>query len=83
MDYDLELERVVSLVKSENASTVCVQLPDGLKPEAGRIVDYVKEKTGALVFVWLGSCFGACDIPQGLENVGVDVLVQWGHSEFR
>jgi len=80
--YNLELDKAVAAVKSANAKTVCIQLPDGLKPEAGKISDEITQKTGARVIIWLSTCFGACDVPP-VEKLGVDLLIQWGHSEFR
>jgi 2-(3-amino-3-carboxypropyl)histidine synthase len=79
MEYDLELERAVASIKESHAKTVCVQLPDGLKPRAKEIVDHLSEKTGASVVIWAGSCFGACDVPQ----LDVDLLIQWGHSPWK
>ena len=81
--FDLELDRAIALVKECNAKTVCVQLPDGLKPESGTIATAISEGTGARVFIWLGSCYGACDIPIEVKKLDCDLLIQWGHSEFR
>jgi 2-(3-amino-3-carboxypropyl)histidine synthase len=80
MEYDLELERVAGEIKKAKAGKVCIQLPDGLKPEAGRIVQELEKKTGADVMIWAGTCYGACDVPVSVENLGVGLLVQWGHS---
>lgn len=80
MQYDLELDRVIAEIKKQKAKTVCIQLPDGLKPEATTIVDFIEKNTNAQCFIWLGSCFGACDYPN-LKNI--DLLVQFGHSEFK
>nr|AQS32389.1 hypothetical protein [uncultured archaeon] len=80
-NYDLELNRAVEEIKKTNAKLVCIQLPDGLKPKAREIQEYIEKNTGASVMIWLGSCYGACDIPK-LENLKVDLLIQWGHSEF-
>lgn len=82
MDYDLELEKVVSRIKKEKAKLVCVQLPDGLKPYANVIQHKIEEDTDANVIIWAGSCFGACDLPLELKNLDVDLLVQFGHSEL-
>ncbi len=79
MNYDLELEKAVSEIKNANARTVCIQLPDGLKPKAGEIADFLKENTDAELTIWMGSCFGACDVPE----LDVDLLIQWGHNEFQ
>ncbi len=79
MRYDLELDRAVDEIKKANAKTVCIQLPDGLKPQANKVSDYLEEKTGANILIYAGSCFGACDVP----NVKADLIIQWGHSEFK
>lgn len=82
MNYDLELDRVVKEIKKHRAKRVCIQLPDGLKPKATEIVDYLQKETNAEIFIWLGSCFGACDYPEELKDK-IDLLIQWGHAEFR
>ncbi|MFH0752251.1 MAG: diphthamide synthesis protein [archaeon] len=79
MQYDLELDRVKKEIKRIKARKVLVQLPDGLKPKATDIVREL-EKTGAKVFIWGGSCFGACDTPY---VKGFDLLVQFGHSKWK
>lgn len=79
MEYELELERATELIKRNRAKVVAIQLPDGLKPKARLIVDTLQENTDALVLIWGGSCYGACDLPQGLS--GVDLLIQFGHSK--
>ncbi len=80
--YDLELEKAIARVKKSKAKTVCIQLPDGLKPKADEVVKAIEEATSARVFIWLGSNFGACDLPQGLGKIGVDLLISWGHNAF-
>ena len=81
-NYDLELNRAVEEIKKSNAKLVCIQLPDGLKPKAQEIQEHIEKNTNASVVIWLGSCYGACDIPSRIENLGIDLLIQWGHSEF-
>lgn len=83
MDYELELEKVAEKIRKEKAKIVCVQLPDGLRTGAKEIVDKLEKETGTEIVIWQGSCFGACDMPFGLEKLGVDLLVQWGHSEWK
>ncbi len=82
MTFDLELEKVAEKIKQEKAKLVCIQLPDGLKPKAKEIQDFIEQKTSADVIIWGGSCFGGCDIPD-LGKFKVDLLIQWGHSVFR
>jgi len=81
MNYNLELDKVSDKINQEKAKLVCIQLPDGLKPNAQEIVDHLEQKTKAKVLIHAGSCFGACDLPTGLESVGVDLLIQFGHAE--
>jgi 2-(3-amino-3-carboxypropyl)histidine synthase len=83
MDYALEIDRIAERIKKIKAKRVCIQLPDGLKPKAEKIQKEIAAKTGATVLIWAGSCFGACDTPQGLDKLKVDLLVQFGHSEWR
>ncbi len=82
--YDLELDKIVSEIKTKKAKLVLLQFPDGLKPFATAIVDYLEEKTSAEFLIWLGSCFGACDLPVSLEKIKpkIDLVVQFGHNEL-
>ena len=83
MQYDLELDKVVKEINSKKAKLVCIQLPDGLKPEAKNIKERLEKDTSADIVFWLGSCFGACDIPQGLDKLNFDLLIQFGHSQWK
>lgn len=78
--YNLELSKAIKKIKEEKAKTVCIQLPDGLKPKAKEIADKIEKETNVKVIIWAGSCFGACDTPN-LKNI--DLLIQWGHSEWK
>ena len=82
MEYNLELEKAVSEIKKEKARKVCIQLPDGLKPKAKEIADRLSKETNAEIFIHLGTCFGACDIPENLKSAGIDLLIQFGHAKF-
>lgn len=82
LSYDLELEKAIGRIKESGAKLVCLQLPDGLKPQAKEIVEVLEKKTSARILIWLGSNYGACDIPLELSRIGVDLLISWGHSPF-
>ena len=82
MQYNLELSRVVKEIKKQKAKLVCIQLPDGLKQHAKDIQQALEKQTNAKILIWLGSCYGACDTPN-IEKLGVDLLIQWGHSEWK
>ena len=79
-EYNLDLEGAVELIKKEGAKRVLIQFPDGLKQYARAITDYLEEKTSADIIIFLGSCFGACDTPMGYENLGIDLMIQFGHN---
>lgn len=82
--YDLELERLASIIKKDKAKSVLIQLPDGLKPKAKDILAFIKERFGGKVkaIFWAESCFGACDVPLQAKSLGADIIVQFGHSEW-
>jgi len=82
--YDLELEKVVKEIKNKKAKLILLQFPDGLKPYATAVVDFLEEKTNAGFLIWFGSCFGACDLPIGLEKIKpkIDLIIQFGHNEL-
>jgi len=77
--YDLELNRVIKEIKKNEAKTVCIQLADGLKPKAKEIQEKIEKETNAVILIWADSCFGACDIPK----IDADLLIQFGHSEWK
>jgi len=93
--YDLDLEKIISKIKSAKAKLVLLQFPDGLKRHATTIVDYLEEKlapkgvlpkseVGSRFLIWLDTCFGACDTPilgKELEKK-IDLIIQFGHNEL-
>jgi 2-(3-amino-3-carboxypropyl)histidine synthase len=81
-EYDLELERVIKKIKSEKAKLVLLQFPDGLKPYSTTISQYLEKETGASCLIWLGTCYGGCDLPLGTERQGIDLIIQFGHSQW-
>jgi len=76
--YDLELGRIVAEIEKSGAKTVLIQLPDGLKPWGLSLSGYLESKTSAGISIWLGDCFGACDLP----NSDADLVVQFGHAPW-
>ncbi|MFA6072677.1 MAG: diphthamide synthesis protein [Candidatus Woesearchaeota archaeon] len=81
-EYDLEMEKVISEITKNNSKIVLLHLPDGLKPKAGEIQKEIQKKTNALVLIWAGSNFGACDLPVDTERIGVDLIIHFGHSAW-
>jgi 2-(3-amino-3-carboxypropyl)histidine synthase len=81
--YDLETEKIIKEIKKKKAKLVCLQLPDGLKPKAEELQKLIEEKTTAQVIIWGGSCFGSCDLPLEVKNLGVDLLIHFGHGAWQ
>ena len=80
--YELEIDRIVESVQKEKVKRLLLQFPEGLKPYAQGICDVISDKAGCGCLIWLGSCFGACDVPLEVGQLGVDLIVQFGHSEW-
>lgn len=80
--YQVETEKAIAKIREVDAKMVCIQLPDGMKPYAQEIEAELVSATGVRVLIWLGSNFGACDIPLGLQRMNVDLLISWGHNKF-
>ncbi len=80
--YDLELDKVILKIKSEKHKRVLLQFAEGLKPYATSIVDYFEKNTNAEFIIWFGDCFGACDTPVGIDNLKIDLMIQFGHSSL-
>jgi 2-(3-amino-3-carboxypropyl)histidine synthase len=84
--YELELDRVVSEIKKQKPSKVLLQFPDGLKPYATQIQEKIKKELGNKnktdILIYMDTCFGACDIPLESSSLGVDLIVQFGHSAW-
>jgi 2-(3-amino-3-carboxypropyl)histidine synthase len=82
--YNLELDKVILQIKKSKAKLVLLQFPDGLKPYATVIVDYLETKTNANFLIWAGNCFGACDTLTGIDNLKpkIDLVIQFGHNEL-
>lgn len=80
LELDLQLGKAIEKIKQANPKTILVQLPEGLKPKAREIKKELEKQTSAKIYFWLGSGYGACDIPK-VENI--DLLIQFGHSLWK
>lgn len=82
-EYELELPRAVRTIKKEKAKNVLLQFPDGMKQYSTTIVKELEKQLPKInFFIWLGSCFGACDVPIIPGNIKIDLIVQFGHSDW-
>jgi 2-(3-amino-3-carboxypropyl)histidine synthase len=83
--YDLEMEKIIKEVRDTGSKLVLLQFPDGLKPYATCVVDFLKSKTKAEFLIWFGSCYGVCDMPIGLQKLSpkIDLAIQFGHNQMK
>jgi len=81
-EYELEIDKIVKTIKKQKEKYVLLQFPDGLKPYSTVIAEEIEKKTNAEIIIWMGSCFGACDVPLDAERLKVDLIVQFGHSAW-
>jgi 2-(3-amino-3-carboxypropyl)histidine synthase len=75
----IDLDSAIKEIKRIKAKKVLIQLPDGLKPKATEIIKKIESKTNAKIFIWAGSCFGSCDIPNAKN---FDLILQFGHTKW-
>ena len=80
--YNLDLEKVVEEIKKQKAKQILIQLPDGIKHRSDEVADFIEKNTDTKAFIWLGSCFGACDLPLNTSFINIDLIIQWGHNRF-
>ncbi|MBM3234378.1 hypothetical protein FJZ19_04780 [Candidatus Pacearchaeota archaeon] len=83
-EYELELDKIVKNIKKIKAKRVLLQFPDGLKLYSTIIVEELEKRTDnkCEFLIWMGSCYGACDIPQ-TGKIKFDLIVQFGHSAWK
>ncbi len=81
--YDINFDEIIDKIKDKKYNKVAIQIPDGFKLHSLDIADMISKNSGAEVYIWGGSTYGACDIPIGLEKFGIKAIIQFGHARFR
>ncbi len=81
--YDIDFDEIIDSIKIKKYDKIAIQIPDGFKLHATDLADFISENSGAEVYIWGGSTYGACDIPTGLEKLGIKMIIQFGHARFR
>jgi 2-(3-amino-3-carboxypropyl)histidine synthase len=80
--FNFEEGRIKQEIIKLGAKRVLLQLPEGLKPEAPIIAEFI-EKLGALPIISVDPCYGACDMALcEAEGLDVDLIVHFGHSKM-
>jgi len=79
--YDFRLDDVARWVADKGASTVALQMPEGLKAHAQVVGRELEARTGARCVLIADPCYGACDVDRRFPDYA-DVLVQFGHADI-
>ncbi len=80
--FDIDLEPLIRKLSKVKVKKLIMQIPDGLRPIAQRIVKSL-EISGVEVIVSIDPCYGACDIAyEELEHLKGDMIIHVGHAPF-
>ena len=83
MEYDFEENRITNEIRKRDAKRILIQLPEGLKKEAFKIVDLIKRNCNVDIIVSGSSCWGGCEIAvEEAEKIKADLLIHFGHAPF-
>jgi 2-(3-amino-3-carboxypropyl)histidine synthase len=81
--YFIDFKEAISKIKKERYNKIAIQVPEGLKREVLKIVDFLEEETKATFIISGDPCFGACDlIDKKLKNLGIECIIHIGHLPF-
>lgn len=76
------LENLVREIKNRGAKKVLIQVPEGLKKNAGKIMEELQNR-GIDALLFAKPCYGACDTADDeAKKMGCDLLVHIGHNKF-
>ena len=77
-----ELDRIVEEINQHNYQSVVLQIPDGMRMGAIELAKELEGRTEAIVAVLADPCYGACDVFDRAERLGIDLVVHFGHSRI-
>jgi 2-(3-amino-3-carboxypropyl)histidine synthase len=78
--YSINLDEAIRTIKRKGYTKVAVQIPEGLKKDVFKIVDFLEKETESDVIISGDPCFGACDLANcKLKSVGVEFIIHIGH----
>jgi 2-(3-amino-3-carboxypropyl)histidine synthase len=81
--YEFEENKLIKEIKKKKAKRILLQLPEGLKKEANRIVRFIQDNLNIEVIISGEPCWGACDIALNeAKNLKADLIVMYGHAQF-
>ncbi len=80
--YSYDLEKALKQIKEKNFKKILIQLPEGLRRDALKILSFFQSK-GIFCSYYLESSFGACDlVDYKIKNFGFDCILHFGHTKM-
>ncbi|KAF8351104.1 putative diphthamide synthesis protein-domain-containing protein [Amanita rubescens] len=80
-NYSFEVHKTIHHIRKNGATTVGIQMPEGLQMFACTIADIIEQFTNALTIILGDVTYGACCVDDYTAlSLGCDMLVHYGHS---
>ena len=82
-NYNFELDRIIEEIKKNNAKTIGLQFPEGLKKYAVKIADEIEKNTNSKAIIFIDPVYGACDTKEeDAKILGIDLIFHFGHNNL-
>ena len=82
-NYLIDIEKAVYLIKKNKYRNIAIQIPEGLKNNSLKIINYIKNKINGNVILIADTCFGSCDIPYyEFIDLKIDLIIHIGHTRI-
>ncbi|MFW5847018.1 MAG: diphthamide synthesis protein [Nanoarchaeota archaeon] len=82
--YSIDFKKIIQEINKKNFKRILLQFPEGLKMHSTNILDFLKTNTqDKEFFIWLDTCYGACDTPLEIKEKGIDLIIHIGHNELQ
>lgn len=78
--YNMDLDRVIRKINSQDIKTVGLQFPEGLKMQAVNVARIIEDECDVNVIISGDPCFGACDVSDYKMKDSVDLIIHFGHT---
>jgi 2-(3-amino-3-carboxypropyl)histidine synthase len=76
---DFHIAEAVSFIQRNDAKTVALQFPEGLKVHAMAVAEELERRTGCKCIILGDPCYGACDVSVSYKDLA-DALIHFGHT---
>lgn len=78
--YYIDKDSVIAAAKKLKNKRICLQAPEGVRNQIFSIAEEIERETDNTVFIWMDSCWGACDTHIRSLEAYVDYIFHFGHT---